>query len=205
MQQYDYSQPYVTRDEYLEVKGVDLNIELQDDDNHSNKVNRFIQDITNFVLDHLVMEYNCNELNRQFNDFEDLAEFRRRRFHYGMMEEIEYVLSNGLIQLDSGINRETGAILDLSGLVIGSSALKQFRLGGFCNKQEGTRCSSDLSPKDMPTVEELVLELGKKVDKVDGKGLSTNDYTTADKLLLRSVAQDLDNKLDQEEGKVVCI
>ena len=203
MIRYDYSQPYITRDEYLEVKGVDLNIELQDDDNHSNKVNRFIQDITNFVLDHLVMEYNCNELNRQTNEFEDLAEFRRVRFHYGMLEQIEYVLNNGLIQLDSGINRETGAITDFSGLVIGSSALKQFRLGGFCNKQEGTSHRGDLSPKDMPTVEELVLELAKKVDKVDGKGLSTNDFSNAYKSIINSLSQEMNNKVDKVDGKTL--
>ena len=203
MQTYDYSQPYVTRDEYLEVKGVDLNIELQDDDNVSNKVNRFIQDLTNFVLDHLVMEYNCNELNRQSHNFEDLAEFRRVRFHYGMLDQIEYVLNNGLIQLDSGINRETGSITDFSGLVIGSSALKQFRLGGFCNKQQGSGRKGTLDPKDMPTIEELVLELSKKVDKVDGKGLSANDFSTHYKLLLETLSREIDEKVDKVVGKVL--
>lgn len=203
MIKYDYSQPYITRDEYLEVKGIDLNIELQDDDNSSNKVNRFIQDITNFVLDHLVMEYNCNELNRQTHNFEDLAEFRRVRFHYGMLEEIEYVLNNGLIQLDSGINRETGTITDFSGLVIGSSALKQFRLGGFCNKQEGSTRGGSLSPREMPTIEELLLLVSRKVDKVDGKGLSTNDFTTAYKLLLESLSREIENKVDKVVGKVL--
>lgn len=201
MIRYDYSQPYVTRDEYLEVKGVDLNIELQDDDNVSNKVNRFIQDLTNYVLDHLVMEYGCNELNRQLYDFEDLAEFRRVRFHYGMLDQIEYVLNNGLIQLNSGINMETGSITDFSAVVIGPAALRQFKLAGFCNKQEKSICKSDLSPKDMPTIEELVLELGKKVDKVDGKGLSANNYSDSEKMKLNQVVADLDGKVDKEAGK----
>lgn len=203
MNAYDYSQPYVTPEEYLEVKGVDLNIELQDDDNNSNKVSRFITDLTNFVLDHLVMEYNCNELNRQSHNFEDLAEFRRVRFHYGMLEQIEYVLNNGLIQLDSGINRETGSITDFSAVVIGPSALKQFRLGGFCNKQQGSGHRSTLDPREMPTIEELVLELSKKVDKVDGKGLSTNDFTTAYKNLLNLLSEEIDEKVDKVVGKVL--
>lgn len=132
----DYTQPYITQEEYLQAKGIDLNIEIQDDDNRSNKVYRFIKDITDFVMDFLAKEHACNELNRLINDFSDLAEFRRKRFHFGMLEEIEYVLNNGLIQLDSGINRQTGAITDFSHLVIGSSALRQFQLGAFCNIQK---------------------------------------------------------------------
>lgn len=129
----DYTQPYITSQEYLIAKGIDLNIELQDDDNRSNKVFRFIKDITDFVMDYLAKEYACNELNRLTSDFSALAEFRRKRFHFGMLEQVEYVLNNGLIQLDSGINRDTGSITDFSHLVIGSSALRQFQLGAFCN------------------------------------------------------------------------
>ena len=33
----------------------------------------------------------------------------------------------------------------------------------------------------------IILKLGDKVDKVDGKGLSTNDYTTAEKEKLASL------------------
>ena len=131
----DYTKPYVTKDEYLMAKGIDLAIELVDDDNHSNKVDRFIKDVTDFVLDYLAKEYACNELNRLTNSFSDLAEWRRKRFHFGMLEQIEYVLNNGLIHQDSGINKETGLILDFSNLVIGSSALRQFQLGAFCNIQ----------------------------------------------------------------------
>ena len=133
--EYDYTKPYITHEEYLVEKGIDLKIELQDDDNKSNKVNRFIKDLTHFVMDYLLMEYGCNEMNRLSYDFADLEEHRRKRFHFGMLEQIEYVLNNGLIQLNSGINMETGSIMDFSNVQIGSSALRQFRLGGFCNKQ----------------------------------------------------------------------
>lgn len=135
MENRDYTKPYITREEYLEEKGVDLAVEIQDDDNKSNKVNRFIKDMTHFVMDYLLGEYGCNELNRLSEKFEDLEEHRRQRFHFGMMEQIEYVLSNGLIHLNAGINAETGAITDYSHLVIGSSAMRQFKLGSFCNIQ----------------------------------------------------------------------
>lgn len=132
-QTYNYDKPYISREEYLYEKGVDLSIELKDDDNHSNKVDRFIKDITNFVMDYLLSEYATNELNRLISNFSELAEWRRKRFHFGMMEEIEYILNNGLIQLSAGINPETGAITDYSHLVIGSSAMREFKLGAFAN------------------------------------------------------------------------
>ena len=132
MNNIDYTQPYVSKEEYLIAKGVNLDFELQDDDNKSNKVNRFIKDMTDYVLDYLTKEYSCNELNRLTANFSELAEFRRKRFHFGMLEQIEYILNNGLIALDSGINRETGQIMDFSNITIGSSAMRQFQLGAFC-------------------------------------------------------------------------
>ena len=129
----DYNTPYITREEYLLAKGIDLQIELQDDDNKSNKVNRFIKDVTDYVMDYLLIKYGCNDLNRLNVEFSTLAEFRRKRFHFGMIEQIEYILNNGLIQLDSGINRDTGTVSDFKGLEIGSSAINQFFLGAFCN------------------------------------------------------------------------
>lgn len=125
----DYTQPYVNNDEYLAAKGINLQIEIQDNDNISNKVNRFITDLTDWVIDELIHEYGVTELR----DFSSLAEFRRVYFHKGMLEQIEYVLSNGLISLDSGINKATGMIMDFSNLRIGRNAFVKFRLGAFCN------------------------------------------------------------------------
>lgn len=133
----DYTTPYVTREEYLKAKGIDLQIELQDDDNKSNKVDRFIKDITNFIMNQLVKKYGDNDLNRNVTDFSSLAEFRRKRFHEGMIEEIEYVLNNGLLHQDSGISKETGQILDYSNIIISKSAHDAFWLGAFCNIRRG--------------------------------------------------------------------
>lgn len=129
----DYTQPYVDADEYLAAKGINLHIELQDNDNQSNKVNRFIKDLTEFVRNELVKEYGDNDLNENVTEFSSLPEWRRKRFHKGMIEQIEYELNNGLIHQDSGINRETGQILDYSNVVISRSAKAQFWLGAFCN------------------------------------------------------------------------
>ena len=131
--QFDYTKPYVTRDEYLAAKGIDLNEELQDKDNKSNKVQTFVKDLTDFIMDELVKQYAENDLNRNVTDFSSLAEFRRVRFHEGMIEEIDYILNNGLLQQDSGVNQETGQILDYSNILISKAAFNKFWLGAFCN------------------------------------------------------------------------
>ena len=41
---------------------------------------------------------------------------------------------------------------------------------------------------------QIISKLGNKVDKVDGKGLSTNDYTTNDKNNLSSAVSHISNK-----------
>lgn len=119
---------YITRDEYLQKKGIDLKIEIQDDDNSSNKVNRFIEDITEWTIDYLTMEYGANELN----NWDNLKEWRQKRFHEGMLEQIEYTLRNGLISLDSGINKDTGMINDYSRLCLAPNAYRKFFLACFC-------------------------------------------------------------------------
>ena len=61
-----------------------------------------------------------------------------------MIEQIEYVLNNGLLHQDSGVNTDTGNIMDFSKVVISPSAMQEFILGAFCNvKTEGRHISED--------------------------------------------------------------
>lgn len=133
MENIDYSTPYISPNEYLVAKGVNLEIELQDDDNKTVKVERFIKDLTDFVMNELVKQYGDNDLNPNVKNFADLKLFRRMRFHRGMIEQIEYVLNNGLIHQDSGINKQMGVIIDFSNVIISKSAFNEFYLGAFCN------------------------------------------------------------------------
>lgn len=54
---------------------------------------------------------------------------------------------------------------------------------------------------DAYTKTEMDTALGNKVDKVTGKGLSTNDYTDADKAIVDGVTTALNNKVDKVSGK----
>lgn len=118
---------YITENDYLMAKGKKLSIELQDDDNISNKVPRFIKEITDWCVDYISFIYANNDIK----DFDNLADFRKQRFIKGVIEQIEYVLDNGFINKDAGINNELGTILNTSGLELGYNARIQFKLGAF--------------------------------------------------------------------------
>lgn len=121
---------YITKEDYLEEKGINLEIELQDDDNHSNKVHRFIREVTNWCRDYLVVHYCANELLQAFSM---LPEWRQERFRAGCMAQMEYVLNEGYISKNSGINAELGTITNLTGVELSREAYQEFFLGGFCN------------------------------------------------------------------------
>lgn len=120
---------YISKEEYLEAKGVDLDIELQDDDSHSNKVARFIHEATEYCINYLLLNYCANDLLA----FQQLKEFRQERFRKGVMEQIDYILNNGWVMKDAGINSATGMIMDLSKVQMSQLALNEFKLGAFCN------------------------------------------------------------------------
>lgn len=121
---------YITLEDYKQAKGVDLDLEIQDDDNKSNKVFRFIHEVTDWCIEHLVSEYDCNEL---LGRFDNLPEWRQEWFRKGVIEQIEYVLNEGWLNKDSGVNRDLGTILDFSRVVLGRTAYLKFKFGAFCN------------------------------------------------------------------------
>lgn len=120
---------YITADEYKTAKGIDLHAELQDDDDRSHKVERFIKDTTDWCVDYLVAEYGAYELL----EFDALSETRQTYFKKGVMEQIQYILNNGLIEQNSGFNEQTGQIAKLDSLALGKTAYRLFHLGGFAN------------------------------------------------------------------------
>ena len=121
---------YITRDDYLIAKGVDLELELQDDDNPSRKVERLIEEITDWCVEHLTKNY---QGGIDLLDFDKLSEIRQKYFRKGVIEQIEYVLRNGFTNKDSGYNSETGVIVDLSKIALSPNAKQKFWMGGFAN------------------------------------------------------------------------
>lgn len=120
---------YLSSNEYLQAKGINLSIELQDNDNKSAKVDRFIKEVTDWCYDYLVKRY----LPLDLIDYDNLSVARKNLFKKGVIEQIEYVLDNGWLNKDSGVQTQIGMILDYSKVVLSPNAQTQFFIAGFCN------------------------------------------------------------------------
>lgn len=128
---------YITKEEYRDWKGVDLDVELHDLDDASNKAPRFIKQITDWCVEYLQTKYRAFELDKWPDEGDPtdaiLTEKRQRLFRQGVADQIEYVLSNGNIAQNAGLNIDTGLITDLSRIELSRSARNKFHLAGFCN------------------------------------------------------------------------
>lgn len=128
---------YITKEEYRDAKGIDLDQELHKMDDPSNRSRRFIKNITDGCCEYLVQKYRAESLLswRDSGDPTDplLIEERQRYFREGVIEQIEYVLQNGAIHQECGFNPATGLVTDLSKVDLSRTAYRKFWLGGFCN------------------------------------------------------------------------
>lgn len=121
--------PTITKEEILEKLGINLDFELRDNDNPSNKVNRFINEVSEWCYDYLRINYGLND------EIDTLPAFRQGYFKQGVIKQIEYILRNGQLNIDSGYIRETGLVIDLSTTRLAPDAYTKFFLGAFCNLQ----------------------------------------------------------------------
>lgn len=132
-----HMEKYITQEEYRAAKGVDLDLELHDLDDRSNKSKRFIKDVTDWCVAFLEANYRAFELEAwpDSGDPTDaaLTEERQRLFREGVADQIEYVLYNGNVGQNAGINQDTGFITDLAKVELSRSAKRKFYLAGFCN------------------------------------------------------------------------
>lgn len=126
--------PTITNDEVLKVLGINLNFELLDNDNASEKVIRFINEVNEWCYDYLRRKYALND------KVVDLPEWRQNYYKQGVIRQIEYVLRNGNTSVDNGYIRETGLLIDLSGIDMGRDAYAKFYLGAFCNIRRERDC-----------------------------------------------------------------
>lgn len=128
---------YITDQEYRQAKGVNLQIELHDLDDASNKCPRFIKEVTDWCIDYLRDNFRAYELDLwpDQGDPTDpiLTDKRQRLFREGVIEQIQYILENGYIGQNAGINTDTGFITDFTRVELSRSAKRKFHLAGFCN------------------------------------------------------------------------
>ena len=109
-------------------------------------------------------------------------------------------LSHFLLQLKNIIPTKTSELTNDSDYVsdpnythtdANFTQAEKTKLGGIAEGANKTTVDSDLNTTSANPVQNKVIkgELDKKVDKVTGKGLSTNDYTTDEKNKLAGIAE----------------
>lgn len=106
------------------------------------------------------------------------------------MSQVKYLDKDGLIYYHSKIRTMLGAKADTSSLGAVATSNDYNDLDNLPTIPEGAVVDSQLSNTSENAVQNKVIysALGNKVDKVSGKGLSTNDYTTTEKNKLSGIS-----------------
>lgn len=125
---------YITDEEFKEYSGIDLSIELRDDDNSSNKVDAFLYRTERRLNTYLNATYQ-QDIDRRFPTFTD---HQKLCYKHALMEQIIYVLQNNEISEDSGYDQERGVVASrntLKSLSLAPNAYNELYNAGLINAQ----------------------------------------------------------------------
>lgn len=125
---------YITADDFKMYFGIDLDVELKDDDNPSNKVNAFLVRIENRVEAYLNGAFYRN-VEMEYPTFTD---YQKKHYKLALLEQAYYVLTQGDISVDSGYSQDEGVKISrkhIDEIKIGSNAKDELLLCGvWCRK-----------------------------------------------------------------------
>lgn len=129
---------YITKDEFKEYTGIDLDIELKDDDNPSNKANTFL-----FKVEIRLATFLDANFARLIDDeYKEFSDYQKIHYKYALLEQALYVLKNHDISVDSGYDPENGKIIsqrDLMSITISPNAKQHLMLCGMWCKKLSTK------------------------------------------------------------------
>jgi hypothetical protein len=123
---------YITRQDYKDFTGIDLQLELKDNDDASNKVEIFISNIENWCESHI--QYATG----QKINFTTLETDSLQHFKKGILYQLQYVIRNGDVTTDSGYNPESGPIVEpnfLQAISLAPNAKMEFMLAGLYTRK----------------------------------------------------------------------
>ena len=121
---------YITADEFREYTGIDLEAELRDTSNPSDKVNAFIRRIEDRMESFMNTHFfkNVNDCWTKWTDEQKLW------YKKALIEQAYYVFKNGDISSDSGYDPEKGVIASkhaLDEITIAPNAKNYLRMTGL--------------------------------------------------------------------------
>ena len=102
----DFKAKYVSKEDFLQIKGLNLDIELGVSDDNANESSRYIANVERKIINYLIVNYHFVET--------DINEKNLDRFKLAVIEQIDYELINGV---NSEISDTTKIYLRASGLM----------------------------------------------------------------------------------------
>lgn len=118
----EFKTRYITKDDFKAYFGIDLDMELQDDSNLSNKAEAFLCRVENRLTSFI----NANLARNIDNEYFGLSDYQKEKFKLALLEQAYYVFKNGDISSDSGYDTENGIIAnkdDLKDITISRNAI----------------------------------------------------------------------------------
>ena len=129
---YEFKPKYYNADEFKTYTGIDLSLELGDDDNPSNKVNSFLARVENRVKVYLASHFN-SDVDRFY---ELMSDYQKLHFKYALIEQALYIIKNGDISVLSGVQNGRVSLSrnEQQRVIICENAVNELRLCNLWNR-----------------------------------------------------------------------
>ena len=125
---------YIDSDDFLAYTGINLNYELKDTDNNSDKANAFL-----FRIEIRMGAFVDSSFSRQVdNEYKKMSDYQKQNYKYALLEQALYILKNGDISVDSGYNIDSGIVAninELKALAISPNAKNHLILCGLWTRK----------------------------------------------------------------------
>lgn len=125
---------YINADDFKAYFGIDLAIELKDDDNPSNKVDSLLLRTENRVI----VFVNANYYRFIEKEFDNFTDYQKEHFKYALLEQVNYVIRNGDISSDSGYDPEKGEVMNierLKNITLAPNCIQELQLCGLLSRK----------------------------------------------------------------------
>ena len=102
-----YQDNITTKEDYLERKGIDLDVELASQINDVGDAPslRCINEVEEWMIDYINNHFTFS------GDRSNLSNVQKKWFKRAIIEQIEYILNNGDLSIESGFKVDTGVII----------------------------------------------------------------------------------------------
>ena len=96
---------YITADDFKQYFGIDLEAELKTNDNPSDEVNAFLKRIENRMGAFI----NARFYKNVDIDYKHFTDYQKEHYKLALLEQANYVLTQGDVSVDSGYDIESGS------------------------------------------------------------------------------------------------